>query len=119
MEQYVKFSSLIGKTLTSIDKTDDSIMFYCEDGDIFHMFHSQDCCESVTIDDVVGDLNDLIGSPIVNAEEASSEDGPKDGYEESFTWTFYHVSTTKGTVTIKWYGSSNGYYSESVEFAKQ
>lgn len=81
------------------------------------MFHSGDCCESVTIDDINGDLDDLIGSPILDAREESGEILPaKDKSDDSFTWTFYRISTIKGTVVIRWYGTSNGYYSENVDF---
>ena len=83
------------------------------------MYHWQDCCESVTIEDVVGDLADLVGEPILIAEEATSDENP-DGVETDIwgtcTWTFYKFATRKGSVTIRWYGESNGYYSESVDF---
>ena len=94
------------------------IIFITTLGDIYMMHHDQDCCESVTIDDICGDINDLVGSYILRAQEVSNRGNPKaDSYgdvPESFTWTFYTLSTIKGTVTIKWYGSSNGYYSEDV-----
>jgi hypothetical protein len=105
-----------GKTFFKIFENDDKIEFYSTEGELYIMEHQQDCCESVSIDDINGDLNDLIGTPILKYEEVVS-DGSGDDYESS-TWTFYHFSTIKGYVTIKWFGVSNGYYSESVDFYK-
>lgn len=114
----VPFSELEGKTLTAVNRDGDtSIDFVVNDALKYTMHHDQDCCESVLIEDVNGDLNDLVGTPIVKAEESTNRDNPKP-HEDSHTWTFYHIRTMKGTVTIRWYGSSNGYYSEGVSLTK-
>lgn len=102
---------------------DDEIVFECEDGKSYKLYHSQDCCEHVSIEDVCGELADLIGVPILVAEEAESDELP-DGVtppkyrDDAETWTFYKLRTIKGSVDIRWYGSSNGYYSTSVSFAE-
>jgi hypothetical protein len=115
----VEFDDLVGKTLTKVEGAvgDDRMTFTCDDGTSYVMFHLQDCCEGVSVEDITGELADLIGSPIVQAEEStnSTDDRPRD-YSESWTWTFYRIATAKGQVVIRWLGESNGYYSESVDF---
>ena len=75
------------------------------------MYHQQDCCESVVVEDIAGDLEDLEGYPILRAEERT-EDG-KSSYGKAL-YTFYELATIKGSVTIRWLGESNGYYGVAV-----
>lgn len=116
----VEFNELLGKTITNIDgleKEGLEVIFTCADGKKYKMSHHQDCCENVWIEDISGNVSDLIGYPITMAEEESNSDNPPLGeYDESYTWTYYKLATIKGYVTIRWYGESNGYYSESVDF---
>jgi hypothetical protein len=118
--EYCDVSILLGKTLISLKNLGDELVFKTTDGEIYRMVHYQNCCERVYIDDICGDLNDLVGEPITYAEECSNVDLPaKSKWDDSYTWTFYKFATRKGWVDIRWYGSSNGYYSESVSFCKE
>ncbi len=116
------FAVLLGKTLINIEVNDakDEIIFTEDGGQQYVMLHHQNCCETVEIESIVGDLADLIGTPILLAEEAESDEPAADAVVEyrgeSETWTFYKLATIKGYVDIRWYGTSNGYYSESVSF---
>lgn len=116
----MKVTDLIGKTMVAVNQIgDDQIVFTTVGGQQYKLYHRQDCCESVTIESIVGDLADLVGEPIIIAEEATSRynlEGLNIGNQESFTWTFYKFATRKGYVDIRWFGESNGYYSESVDF---
>lgn len=117
----VPFNVLQGKTLVNIEgaeKDSGEIIFTCSDGEQYKMYHEQDCCEQVYIEDICGDVNCLIGNPILKAEEASNSDEPPLYEYDSYTWTYYNLATIKGYVTIRWYGSSNGYYSEEVTLEK-
>lgn len=117
----VKFEDLKGKTLVDIQLSEDTqITFVTSEGISYEMYHDQDCCEHVRIESIVGDLKDLLGHPLFNAEEVSNEDNQdyKGEYYDSYTWTFYKLATIKGYVDIRWLGESNGYYSESVSLHK-
>lgn len=120
----VPFSDLIGKVLESVHIDGDMVTFKTVFGEEYKMYHNRDCCERVEVDDWVGDTKDLLGYLITKAEEVVHENENPPGvdipdYQDSFTWTFYHLATVNGYVTIRWYGESNGYYSERVDFAKK
>lgn len=124
----------LGKKIAHVEETDNEILFVMseiENGKAiaYKMYHHQDCCESVDIIDICGDLDDLVGSEILVAGERTNSEfasGPieKTYYTsenftpESCTWTFYELATINGGVTITWFGESNGYYSESVSVEK-
>ena len=118
-------NTLVGKTLVDIsikDKGNEILRFVFDDGSVYEMYHDQNCCESVYLYDIIGDMGSLIGSPLTMAEEVTSRIDPEgykgDAHYDSFTWTFYKFATLKGYVTLRWLGESNGYYSETVGLYK-
>ena len=117
---YKGIDDLLGRTLVSVVKDGtEEIIFTADTGERWKMYYEPDCCASCWIEDVAGDLQDLVGSPILQAEESTSDArDAKVKYDDSSTWTFYKLATVKGYVTIRWYGSSNGYYSETASFVR-
>ena len=126
----------------------DAIDLCCTNGAKYVLVPEQQCCESVCLVDVAGDLSDLIDTPILWAEcvgnhhigrsskdiadhigsysfginclideikhELSYRRDPRSACGTgSDTWTFVRLRTIKGDVTLRWIGSSNGYYSET------
>lgn len=109
------FTELKGNILNDITVEDNAIFFEDYNGDTFVLKHHQECCEDVYIEDICGDLEDIKHDIIISAEEVTNQkDGGGDGSE---TWTFYKIDTKKGGVTIRFYGTSNGYYSETASLS--
>lgn len=114
------FAALLGITLKEVrgaEKGSTAVTFVTVGGIVFTMYHEQDCCEDVRLEDVTGDPQHLIGRPITLALE-SSKAGTDVDYGTA-TWTFYRIGTVMGTVVLRWLGTSNGYYSEDVTFARE
>ena len=110
-----KIADMVGKVFTSVRNENTELVFE-NATERFVFFHQQDCCEHVSIEDVCGELQDLIGEPLLMAEEVEGQT-PVDFDEaehESVTWTFYKFATRKGYVDVRWFGESNGFYSEGV-----
>jgi hypothetical protein len=119
-EKYPEFVDLKGKRLTAVTLADDIVRFVCEDGKAYHLQPIPTCSESVDLVDVNGDLADLVGE-VLGAEESSNSEDPPQAEEwtpESYTWTFYRIWTIKGSVVLRWYGTSNGYYCEAPQFTE-
>ena len=56
------------------NEDNDEIIFTVADGTEYKMYHTQDCCEGVSIDNINGELSDLVGNPILLAETSSSSE---------------------------------------------
>ena len=94
----MEISKLLGKTIVKINNTIDEIHIACEDGSEFRMYHSQNCCESVYVERIDGNLNDLLNTPILQAEEKTNDNDDSSKGDECFLWTFYTLATIRGYV---------------------
>lgn len=113
-----KFGDLVGETITNITNREGEILeFTLSTGEVYHLYHDQDCCEHVKIIDICGDLYDITGHPILWADEATNHFEDRD--YDSNTWTFYRLGCIKGNIVVRWHGESNGYYSETVEWGQK
>lgn len=115
---YAEFSDLVGQTLKQCYTKgipEDSIHFITTTNKHYRLFADDEMalCSLIYLEDICGELDDLVGSPIIQAEENSNN--TNDG-DQSQTWTFYRIATEKGQVVVRWYGTSNGYYSEQADF---
>lgn len=69
-EKITVLEEFIGKTFSKIEvgKWKDELSFHIEDK-VYKFIHYQECCEDVSIEDICGNLEDLINEPILMAEE--------------------------------------------------
>jgi hypothetical protein len=123
----ISFTTLTGLVLEKlvVSKNRDEIEIQAS-GRKFIMNHDQDCCENVMVESVQGNVSHALGEKIIDAtmtsnknDEPQSPNLPQAIYtNESWTWTYYTIRTQSETIVIRWYGASNGYYSESVDFSE-
>lgn len=114
-----KINDLVGLEVLKVENLNNEIIrIQLKDGRNIELHHDQDCCESVYVESIVGDLEDLVGEIKIAKEETNHAEKGLDRVEYtdgSHTWTFYTFATNKGYVDIRFFGTSNGYYSESVD----
>jgi len=115
-----------GKTFTNIEYHDDEkITFQEENENVYRMYHRQDCCERVRVEQIRGNLSEIENEEIIEVEKGtwSNEDpfgAPFDNSDAwaSYTWTAFRFKTNRTETTIWWLGESNGYYYEGVDIAQ-
>jgi hypothetical protein len=123
-------SDLVGTTLIKVENLDNERLIFTAHNNEheYHTYHLQDCCETVSVYQIVGNIEDILNSQIIKTKELVYDneqpepdifipDNDCDHYE-SYTWTIHIIETKKGAVKFVWLGSSNGYYSESVYFGE-
>ncbi len=113
------------KKIQGLEVGSSKVLITLGSGHVYRMYHAAECCERVEINDISGDVDaDFTDAYVGRAEENSNEDvsGEHESAtwtfyrHESATWTFYRLDTSKGCIVIRWLGTSNGNYSESVAF---
>lgn len=110
----IAMESLAGRTMLAAFRVHDALVMIDATGAVVRLVHHQSCCESVVLEDINGDLADLVDTPLLVSEERVQKAADPDE-DESATWSFYTLRTIKGSVDLRWHGTSNGYYSETVD----
>jgi len=116
---YDKFRGKIISDIAGLATDSDKIEIFFEDNYRMILEHDQDCCEQVYVDQVDNDVNRHIGAIFYELIEkiVTNKECPQwsvKEYNDSMTATFYDLITSKGRLSFRWKGESNGYYSESV-----
>lgn len=123
----MEMKTLVGETLTHIDVFSEEILLTLESGRKVKVYHSQDCCENVWLENVEGDFKELVGKVLIDVSEEVDPDGDqvfaahdeaREYPAESKTNTRISFVVDGATVITRWIGESNGYYSEGVTFAE-
>lgn len=111
-----------GRVIASVtgETGDETAEIVFEDGSSLLLWHEQDCCEHVVLDEIQGSVATAVGERVLDAVVHRSIDEDEDAlsmdlYDDSFTWTYYTIRTRNATLVFRWYGASNGYYSEEVD----
>jgi hypothetical protein len=102
MGKTMQLDGFIGRTLTSItcEPGGKEMFFKFDDGHDYKMYHPQFLCETVFLHGFVGDLNNLIGTPIISAEKMDTDDIHR---EDSVHPVFsYRLRTAMGAVDFNW-----------------
>ena len=101
------------KYISGLEQDSEEVNIIFEDGSSLYQYHESDCCESVAVHQVDGNPSAHIGATAIDLIEKCRA-ASRDEVDESGTWTFYTLKTSKGYLDWRWLGESNGYYSEHV-----
>jgi hypothetical protein len=114
---------LRGRTVTSIEglaKDSTEVVINMPTGKLLFS-HEQECCESFWLEDFEDDRNTHLRAyeydRFLGVELLTNQDdpAPEDKYTEHYTWTYVRLKFQSGDVTLRFIGSSNGYYSEDCD----
>ena len=123
MDNRIKKENLFGrviKSITGLEKDSTEVKIIFKDGGEIIQNHKQEWSEEVYVEQVDGNVFMHEGAIVYELLEkvCSKDEIPEEellSSSDSLTATFYTLKTSKGYLDWRWYGESNGYYSENVE----
>lgn len=104
---------LLGKTIVQLEGAftgSKLVVFHLDDGVRVRMRPDENWDTSISLEDVAGDIEDLIGT-VTLSEVIINDQSNRHGKE---AWTFYRLATKAGLVVFRWYGVAGAYYSVDV-----
>lgn len=128
-----KIDGLLGEVIVHIEQKEINgeireIEFYLKNGYKIGFYGFGDCA-NIFLQDICGDFEDLLDNPVLIAEIAKSDMKDSEpemvkminkGFDtDASLWTFYKISTIKGSVDLRWMGLSNGHYSVEVDISTE
>lgn len=113
----IDITYLVGKVIDDIqiNNEETEVAFFLSNGELMVLHHEQDCCEQFWLEDFDGEPYEICNCKIMSAEERISHEEEVRQVDDSATWTFYVIRSLRGTVTLRFCGTSNGYYSERCD----
>lgn len=113
-------SELEGEVISTVEgaETGWETIITTESGKAIKIYHEQNCCEHVSIED--SEVDNIVGgychfAGFVDEETPVITTNDDYYYDNSQTWSFLKIETSKGSIWQRWLGESNGYYSERVD----
>lgn len=107
---FAEFKNKVIKNISGLEKGSQEVYFECEDGTKYFLYHYQVCSEKVYIEEIAGNINDIIGCKINIADVVTS------GNSNIFLQTFFTLSSDKGSLIFRWIGESVGSVLVDVSF---
>lgn len=112
--------NIIGAKITDVsqgDEYDFLLTISTNKGLTLKFYHEQDCCESVWLEDGFDDLKSMIGKEILDIEYIFNQtDEPLEDVDDSYTWHYTNIKTIDKDCQLRFFGTSNGFYSEDIDF---
>jgi len=117
MKEFELLKGGIIKEIIGLEENSTSVIFHIETNlnnvkriIVVDFNHHQDCCEQFWLEEYHGNIQvgDVIREISIREEEAQ-------GNYDSATWSFLVIETQMNSITLRFCGESNGYYSESCD----
>ena len=137
-QEFLSYTNIIGKTFksfisypcgshikpTAYDSLHKTVIAKLEgdEGNVIFSYCPASLAE-IWLGDICGDFEDILNSPILKFEKRSNFTSPPlldgkycdDDDEYVQLWTFYEIATIKGSVTLRFIGQDEGYYSKMID----